>query len=671
MTTQFLLLLLLNFACALGLAFILYQKLLQDKTQRVLAFFRFLSFFLIGLLLINPEINSTELSIEKPKLTFAIDNSESIHKLSDSRKINDFIKNIRTDDELNSKYDLNFFSFGNQFDILTDTLGFTESSTNISKVIDYTYEISKEESSSFVMLTDGNQTFGEDYYYKSLPESLSSSILVLGDTTSYKDSKIDFINLNEFAYLNNEFPLELFVSQNTSINTTQTLSIVENNVKIASRSITIPAKGSTKVEFLLRAKPVGMKLLKAELEPLQNEKNLSNNKKSISIEVIDYRSKILLISDIIHPDLGFFKRILETNKEMELFTKTTSDFIDYSEYDLLILYQPQSSFRKVFSEIKANQLNYFLIGGSQTDYGFLNRSDLGFKKELILSTEEYSAIINTDFSLFQIEDLNFKSYPPVLDKFGDINLTTNFSMFLNKKANGVELDSPLWMYDADSNIKRSFLFGENLWKWRASYYVMYSDFEKFDQNFQKILRYLSQAKSKNYLSVEVSPVINSGESNKLRAKYYDANFEVNSGFNFSIRFENLETKNAIESKLISDGDGFTYNLSDLEPGTYAYKIKGINVDISKVGQFQILNYSSELQFENANYKGLRQLAEEKDLYLFSNREELISNLKSKDVKSIQKSIQKAQGLVDFELLILLLALTLSSEWSYRKYKGLI
>lgn len=671
MTTQFLLLLLLNFACALGLAFILYQKLLQDKTQRVLALFRFLSFFLIGLLLINPEINLTELSIEKPKLTFAIDNSESIHKLSDSREINDFIRKVRTDDELNSKYDLNFFSFGNRFDILTDTLGFSESSTNISKVIDYTYEISKEESSSFVMLTDGNQTFGEDYYYKSLPESLSSSILVLGDTTSYKDSKIDFINLNEFAYLNNEFPLELFVSQNTSINTTQTLSIVEKNVKIASRSITIPAKGSTKVEFLLRAKPVGIKLLKAELEPLQNEKNLTNNKKSISIEVIDSRSKILLISDIIHPDLGFFKRILETNKEMELFTKTTSDFIDYSEYDLLILYQPQSSFRKVFSEIKANQLNYFLIGGSQTDYGFLNRSDLGFKKELIPSTEEYSATLNTDFSLFQIEDLNFKSYPTILDKFGDINLTTNFSTFLNKEVNGVELDSPLWMYDADSNIKRSFLFGENLWKWRANYYVMHSDFEKFDQTFQKILRYLSQAKSKNYLSVEVSPVINSGESNELRAKYYDANFEVNSDFNFSIRFENLKTKNAIESRLISDGDGFTYNLSDLEPGTYAYEIKGMDVDISKVGQFQILNYSSELQFENANYNGLGRLAEEKDLYLFSNREELISNLKSKDVKSIQKSIQKVQGLVDFELLILLLALTLSLEWSYRKYKGLI
>jgi hypothetical protein len=111
-----------------------------------------------------------------------------------------------------------------------------------------------------------------------------------------------------------------------------------------------------------------MKVLEAKLEPLQNEKNLTNNKKSISLEVIDSRSKILLISDIIHPDLGFFKRILETNKELELFTKTTSDFIEYSEYDLLILYQPQSAFRKVFSEIKANQLNYFLIGGSQTDY---------------------------------------------------------------------------------------------------------------------------------------------------------------------------------------------------------------------------------------------------------------------------------------------------------------
>jgi hypothetical protein len=671
MTSQFLLLLLLNFACALGLTFLLYHKLFQDKTQRVLALFRFLSFFLIGLLLINPEIDSTELSIEKPKLTFAIDNSESIQKLSDSKGINDFVKKIRTDDELNSKYDLSFFSFANQCNVLTDSLEFSETSTNISKVIDYAYEINKEETSLFVMLTDGNQTFGEDYYYKSFPEPISSSIIVLGDTTTYKDSKIDFINLNEFAYFNNEFPLELFVSQNTSTNTTQTLSIVENDVKLASRSITIPAKGSTKVEFQLKATPVGMKVLEAELEPLQNEKNLTNNKKSISLEVIDSRSKILLISDIIHPDLGFFKRILETNKELELFTKTTSDFIEYSEYDLLILYQPQSAFRKVFSEIKANQLNYFLIGGSQTDYGFLNRLDLGFEKELIPTTEEYTATLNADFSLFQIEGLNFKSYPPVLDKFGDINLTTNFSMFLNKKVNGVELDSPLWVFDADSNIKRSFLFGENFWKWRASYYVKHSDFEKFDQTFQKILQYLSQAKSKNNLSVEVVPVINSGESNEIRAKYYDANFEVNPSFNFSIRFENLETTKATQSRLLSDGDSYIYNLSDLEPGTYTYEIKGMDVDISKVGQFEILNYSSELQFENANYKGLRRLVEEKDLYLFSNREELISSLRSEDVKSIQKSTKKTQSLVDFEWLILLLALTLSFEWFYRKYKGLI
>jgi len=106
---------------------------------------------------------------------------------------------------------------------------------------------------------------------------------------------------------------------------------------------------------------------------------------------------------------------------------------------LLILYQPHSSFRKVFSEIKANQLNYFLIGGSQTDYEFLNRLDLGFEKELIPTTEEYTATLNADFSLFQIEGLNFKSYPPVLDKFGDINLTTNFSMFLNKRVNGVRI----------------------------------------------------------------------------------------------------------------------------------------------------------------------------------------------------------------------------------------
>lgn len=670
MTSQLLLLLFLNVACALGLTLILYRKILKDKTQSVLALFRFLSFFLLGILLINPKIDATTYSLEKPKLVIAVDNSESISKLSSSSEFVSFINQLQNDDELNESYDVDFFSFGTGLNPLTDTLSFSESSTDISKAIDYANTLEEQEA-TFVMMTDGNQTLGEDYNFKSFNSNLSSNVLVLGDTTSFRDTKIDLVNINNYAYFNNKFPVEVFVSQNTTETVNQTLKITQNNRVLASKMLKIPPEGSVRTEFLLNAEPVGMKVLKVELEPISEEKNKTNNQKTVSIDIVDSRSKVLLVSDILHPDIGFFNRVLETNKELEFEYKTTEKAGEISDYDLLIFYQPQSSFQNLIIRAKERGINHFIIGGTHTDYDMLNSLNLGFQKEWISTTEEYSSALNPDFSLFLVNDLNFKNYPPLKDKFGDVQLNKKYSMLLKKELNGIDVENPLWVFKIENKVKQSLLFGENFWRWRAKHYLENSSFTKFDQTFQKIIQFLSQTKSKNTLSVEVEPVINSGENQFLELRYYNANFESDTRFDFNIKLENEDSGKSQTLRLIKKEDRYTIDLSKLEPGTYTYQVSSSDVNLRKGGSFQVLDYSSEMQFENADVRSLEKLVPSENLFIFSNRAELISKLKAEKPQSIQKSIKKTQSLINFEWLILLLALTLGLEWFFRKYKGLI
>ncbi|MFO7745381.1 MAG: hypothetical protein R6V36_08360 [Psychroflexus sp.] len=625
---------------------------------------------MLGLLLINPKIDATTYSLEKPKLVLGFDNSESIEKLGSPSELNQFVNQLRNDNELNESYDVDFISFGSDLNSLTDSLSFSETSTDLSKVIDYINTLD-EPKTSFVLVTDGNQSLGEDYNFKSFNSNVLANILVLGDTASYRDTKIDLVNVNNYAYFKNKFPVEVFVSQNTSESSVQTLKISQDDRVIASKTLEIPSDGSSRTEFLLKAEPVGVKVLKVELEALSEEKNKINNQKTISVDIIDSRSKILLVSDLIHPDIGFFNRVLESNKELEFEYKTTDDAIELSEYDLFIFYQPQASFQNLITEVKEKGINYFIIGGSHTNYNLLNSLNLGFQKELISSTEEYSSVLNPDFSLFLVSNINFKNYPPLKDKFGDIKLNKNYSTLLEKELNGIDVESPLWIFKTENSVKQSVLFGENFWRWRAKHFVDNSSFIKFDQNFQKIVQFLSQTKSKNTLRVEVEPVINSGDNKFLKVSYYNVNYESDTRFDFDIRFENEDSGDTKTLRLIKGDNQYTLDLSKLEPGNYSYKIQSSEVELTKEGRFQVLDYSSEMQFKNADIQSLQKLVSKENLYTFSKRSELISKLKEEKPKSIQKSIRNSQSLINFEWLIFLLALTLSLEWFFRKYKGLI
>ena len=78
------------------------------------------------------------------------------------------------------------------------------------------------------------------------------------------------------------------------------------------------------------------------------------------------------------------------------------------------------------NKIKQNNSNYLLVSGSSTDWNFINRKQLGLYKNSINKTENYRATYNDGFLTFLQEDIGFNSFPPLKDKFGEVNISKEY-----------------------------------------------------------------------------------------------------------------------------------------------------------------------------------------------------------------------------------------------------
>jgi hypothetical protein len=202
---------------SVGLTWFQYAKQLKSHSKRALLFAipRCLAYICLGLLFLNLEINQNEVITEKPDLIIGIDNSLSIAQLADTTRLKQKVDSFINDNDLNENFNLNSFSFSEDYQQL-DRLDFKGSQTNISSFLKDITKIYRKDSSPIVLFTDGQQTQGQDYKYNVVSENRKLIPVIVGDTTSYSDLKIDRINANSYAFLNNQFPVEVFVSSNSN-----------------------------------------------------------------------------------------------------------------------------------------------------------------------------------------------------------------------------------------------------------------------------------------------------------------------------------------------------------------------------------------------------------------------------------------------------------------------
>ena len=675
MTTNTILLILLSIVIAGGLSFFqyIYKAKNKSKIGLFLAFLRFLSIFGILLLLINPIITKNTLQIVKTPLPIVIDNSNSISFLNANEKAIELYRKIQSNSDLQQKYDVQSYQFSDDFEP-TKLFDFKGKQTNIDIVAKNLKSIYKNTSYPTVLITDGNQTSGNDYVYSFAAENKVYPIIV-GDTTTFLDFKINQLNVNKYAFHKNKFPVEAFLQYSGTKSITANFIISQGNSVVSKQMIAFsPARKMATVSVNLPADKTGLQVYKATIVSTEKEKNTYNNTKNFVVDIIDQKTNIAIVSAINHPDLGALKRAIESNAQRKVTVVKPNEIKLLQDFNVLILYQPTTVFKTIFDSNKSAGINTFIITGNSTDFTFLNQQQDHLIFKMSGQVEDYSSIYNGQFNLFAVDNIGFESLPPLQNAFGTVTTKGALSVLLSSKIRAIDTNSPLLAFAENQGKRAAYLLGENSWKWRLQTHVNNQSFEKYDVFIDKIIQFLASKTSKKSLVVEHESFYNSGESIEISAQFFNKNYEFDEKARLTIAVTNTKTKQTKNYDLLKGINSYKVNLDGLNAGSYSFTVKELNSNTAYSSGFEILDFDIEKQFVNPDVQKLQQLAQltNAKAYYPNEVDELIKSLlENEEYMSIQKNVVTKTPLIDWIWLLVLISIALAIEWFVRKYNGLL
>ncbi|MBJ6368671.1 VWA domain-containing protein [Snuella sedimenti] len=677
MQTETLLYVILAGIIALLLALFQYKskRKSMSKLDMLFSFLRFITIFSVLLLLINPKFKHTTQVIEKPNLVIALDNSNSIKYLKQDTEAKSLVNQLLKDQKLQNKFNIELYAFGESVNKL-DTITFSEKQTNIDKVFKQFLQVYKQTTSPTILITDGNQTYGSDYLFTSSDYKQPIYPIILGDTVNYTDLKIQQLNVNKYAYLKNKFPVEAILVFNGNETINSRFVVTNGNTTVYSEPVRFSKNNNSKViNFTLPANRVGVGNYSATVLPINNEKNTVNNSKNFAVEIIDQKTKIAIVSDFPHPDLGALKRSIESNEQRVVTFLSPKEAIDRLEdFQLLILNQPNNKFKKVYDVLNEQNKNRLVIIGTKTDLNFLNTIGKDYTFEITNQTEDYQAELNLSYTPFIIDDIDFESFPPLKSNFGSVSFSVPYQSILNKRVNNVSINIPLLATFENDSKREAVLLGENIWQWRAQSFLNSKTFNPFDDFIGKLVQYLASNKRRDRLSLEYESFYTGSSKIEIKAQFFDKNYVFDTRETLNITVTDNHSSQEKQFPLILKNNHYVADLSNLPPSEYSFIISAVNENISKSGNFQILEYNVEQQFLNANVTKLEQLATNSKgkSFFISDTKDLVNEILNDDrFVAIQKVNKNVIPLVDWKYLLALIALSLSAEWFLRKYNGLI
>ncbi|WP_159023226.1 VWA domain-containing protein [Formosa sp. L2A11] len=649
-----------------------YKVKSMSKLYMLFTFLRFITIFSVLLLLINPKFEQLELTTEKPKLLVAVDNSNSIMQLEQSKKAQQAVQAIKSNSELNDKFNIKYYNFGKTLNI-SDSLTFTEKQTDISSALESLQDIYKDQVAPTILITDGNQTFGNDYEFSNYNQPVYP--IILGDTTTYIDLSIRQLNVNKYAYLKNKFPVETILVYTGKETVNTTFSVSSGKQTVFTKNITFSATHNSEVlQFTLPAHKVGLSAYKAQLKPLESEKNKINNIKNFAVEVIDEKMNIAIVSSFYHPDLGMLKKSIESNEQRSVSILKPNEITSkLNDFNLVILYQPDNQFKFIFDDIKKESKNTFIISGTQTDWFFLNEQTNYYEHDITSQKEMYQGTFNTNYSSFIVDDLDFESFPPLQSAFGDLVFYVPYETLLYKKYGNIVTNEPLLATFETNGRREAILLGENIWEWRAQSFLNEKSFNTFDNFIGKLVQYLSSTKRKTRLVVDFESFYEGVNNVIIKAQFFNKNYEFDARESLQIKIKNKNTGAISTVPFVLKNNNYQVDLSSLQAGEYDFTVSATSEKISKSGSFTILEYNVEQQFLNANVSKLNKLTSKTHgtSYLVEDYGSIFNDLiLNKKYATIQKSNKTTQGLIDWKYVLGIIVFCLSLEWFLRKYNGL-
>ncbi len=677
-------------AVGFALSVLLYRKDTRfnslSKTLRVVLYaLRAAAVSTLCFLLLSPMIKTQQTEIKKPVIVIAQDASGSMKSaINDSTTVINKLNQLET--ALGSTFDIKKLSFGERV-----REGFDASQndklTNMSEVLDYVADNYAESNvAGVVMASDGiyNESTNPLYNAKNLKSPIYT--LAVGDTTPKKDIAIKRVLSNSIVYLSDKFNVQVDIAAFNCNGVNSTLSVQKLDASGSAKSvgtqqvaINSPDFFGTK-EITIEATEAGVNHYRATISSVSGESTTSNNVRDFYIDVLDARTKILLLALAPHPDVSALNEALSQNKNYNLTTAYASEVKnDVTNVDFAVLHQlpgVTNGAEGFMAALNTKKIPRLYIVGTQTDLRKLAA------QQNILSisgdgrqTNEVQAVLNNSFNLFELNDNQKKinSFVPLTAPFGNFKVTGNGQTLYNQKIGKIETAFPLVVLGESDGIRTGIIAAEGLWKWRLFNYAQNQNNDITDDLFLKIIQYLSVKEDKRKFKVTTEKQsFRENETINFNAELYNNTFQrINSpDVTLTITAPKGEQYNYTMNK---SGDSYDYNIGVLPANFYRYKaITYFNGQkFEAEGGFNVQAIQLELTDLTANHALLRALSQQTGgvSLPLSSSEQLVQIIQSKKTKPMLFATTQTEPLLNKKWLFFLIAAFLTLEWFLRRYSG--
>lgn len=658
----------------------------SKQLQVLLFILRFLVVSLIALLLLNPYLMQNKKVVEQPILILAQDNSSSLILNTDSL----FYKYkypLRFDSltaKLGKDFDIDQYTFG-QIITQAKKLDFTEQRTDFSALLkELSVAYYRRNVGAVVLLSDGIYNAGIQ------PELLAGSFpfpvysVGLGDTITYPDLSISDLRYNRLIYNKSDFPVEVTIRAKEAMGTKAILQIYMDGKKVGEQSISIGSnRFSVSHSFLISATENGTKKMVIEVQGLENETILLNNRREFYIEIINQKQQVLMLARSPHPDLAAMRAVFGDYFEISTaFIQTWKP--DEKSYSLIILHQLpgegiNNNLLESYLETNKDTPVLYIVGG-QTDLSALNRLQNSIQ---ILNVGQSSMIDampvpDPSFTLFSFETFQrdrIRKFPALSSPLVEYSVPVSFSSFLFQKIKGIETNYPLIGFSEGGERPVGFINGTGIWRWRLSDFNQNGNHETFNEMVGKIVNYLLVKQDRRRLRIFTEAEFLVNDEILFKAELYNPSLELIDDVDVKLVLNHVESKTSNEY-IFSRDDNKSYqlNVGRLPSGLYNFYAEAVSGN-------ELLRYEGAIVVLASSFEGQSLIADHHLLYRISRLTggtfvplgEMMSvpDLIAADqrITSVASFTKEYELLTNLHWFLALLILLLSAEWFLRKTFG--
>jgi hypothetical protein len=678
-------------ALAAGVAYALGMYFREKRTAempvwmvRGLAAVRGVVIFILVVLLIGPLIKSTTKRTEKPIVVIAQDNSSSIPLNSDSAFYRtEYLKGLaalRT--SLSGDYEVRSYVFGNEV-TETETTDFSDGRTDMSDLFEELDNVYANRNVGAVILaSDGLYNRGRDPIYSPLHLNTPIYSVALGDTSIKRDVILKKVDHNRYAYLGNEFPVEITIKAEKFQGQSVTVQLSDENGILWEQRVNINSNSFRKVlSAKLKAEVPGLNRIRASVSVLSGELSRSNNTQDFFVEVLDGRQKVLILAANPHPDIAAIKRSISGNDnyEVDAFVIGEREF-NTEQYDLIILHQlPQTGGRgrTEMDKVRGSTVPVFCIVGGKTDLRWFNDMNFGLQiKAASQSKNQVLPVFAKGFSLFTLDEnvrRMLQRYPPLNAPFGEYSASGSAQTLFNQRIGNVETKNPLLLFNDNSGRKAGVLVGDGIWRWRIRDFEENGSHVIFDGMLSKVVQFLALKTDKSLFRVTTKNRYHEDEAVVFNAELYNETYEPINEPEVDLAITDEEGK-IYDYKFNRTDNAYRLNAGSFKEGNYSYKAQvssGGKVSESK-GQFMVAALKLETTRTTADHSLMYKLANGSGGALFYPREldKLTEAIKARDdIRNVVYEQTWFKEAIHLKWLFFLILALLSLEWFVRKRNG--